>query len=53
MLLLLGIKAPKLRANERRMLMNANKCRKEESEEEKIEMQAICEIFVVVEVQTC
>ena len=54
MLLPLGIKAPKLRANERRVPTNANKRRKEESQEEKIEKQAIRETFVVhVEVQTC
>ena len=53
MLLPLGIKAPKLRANERRVPTNANKRRKEESQEEKIEKQAIRETFVVhVEVQT-
>ena len=54
MLLPSGIKAPKLRANERRMPTNVNKRRKEESQEEKIEKQAIRETFVVhVEVQTC
>ena len=54
MLLPLGIKAPKLRANELRVPTNANKRRKEESQEEKIEKQTIRETFVVhVEVQTC
>ena len=53
MLLPSGIKAQKLRANERRVPTNVNKRRKEESQEEKIEKQAIRETFVVhVEVQT-
>lgn len=54
MLLPVAIKAPKLRANERRVPVNANKRRKEESSEEKAEKQTIRETFVIhVEVQTC
>lgn len=53
MLLPSGVKAPKLRAGERRVPLNANKRQKEETAEEKVEKKGTHETFVVhVEVST-